>query len=225
MLLFAAPMLVLAWQGLWVGKSTVDITPDVPLPLGGYTERGSRLSMAGGDKLYARTVCLETPKIKIAIVSVETLTIPESLVREVKKRIPSDVLLFMAATHTHSAPDSQMLNDRMSFAIPGISSYQPKWLAWYADRLASGINEAAKDKGMTPLADVNVIEGHVDMNVGRRRLAEPDKMVTEVTGHEADQLPGPQRTFSLFTQYAAHGTVYSAKELHTRGDWLGVAAE
>jgi hypothetical protein len=107
-------------QGLAIGRGKVDITPDVPLPLGGYTERGFQKSIPGGDRLYARTVLFESGATKIAVVSVETLTIPESLVREVKKRIPTDVFLFLAATHTHSAPDSQMLNDRMTFAIPGI---------------------------------------------------------------------------------------------------------
>ena len=124
MLSLAASLLLLSAQGLSVGRSAVDITPDVPLPLGGYTERGTKVSVPGGDHLYARTVLLESGKTKIALVSVETLTIPESLVREVKKRIPSDVSLFLSATHTHSAPDSQMLNDRMTFLIPGIASFK-----------------------------------------------------------------------------------------------------
>lgn len=231
--LIAALALAPAPQGLAIGRGRVDITPDVPLPLGGYTERGSKLSVPGGDHLFARTVFFQSGKTKIAVVTVETLTIPESLVREVKKRIPSDVFLFLAATHTHSAPDSQMLNDRMTFAIPGIASYQPKWLNWYADKIAASATTTSPGK---PALALVVQEGHTDFNIGRRKFADPDKSATEVCEvdrqsdlqamlHLAMSVP-PRYDFKpLIVQYAAHGTVYGPKEMQTRGDWPGVAAQ
>ena len=230
MLALVAAALGFAPQKLHISKSQVDITPDIPLPLGGYTERGAKLSIPGGDHLFSRCVFFQSGRTKIAVVSVETLTIPESLVREVKKRIPSDVFLFLAATHTHSAPDSQMLNDRMTFSIPGIASYQPKWLTWYADKIANGVVEAQKNP--SELKQIVVDEGHADFNIGRRKFADPDKTVTIADGLYAKQQVSTGVTHvnvkldePLFLQYAAHGTVYGAKELHTRGDWPGEAAK
>jgi len=238
MLSLAASLLLLSAQGLSVGKAAVDITPDVPLPLGGYTERGTKLSIPGGDHLYARTLAFETDRTRIAVVSVETLTIPESLVREVKKRIPKDIDLFLAATHTHSAPDSQMINDRMTFAIPGIASFKKKWLDWYADRIAKSVKDAFDQSSECDALLIK--EAHSDFNVGRRKFADPDKTVTEVFGTFIAEGPPKEapaggvaisavETFPvdqpLVVQYAAHGTVYGAKELHTRGDWPGVAAQ
>jgi len=218
MILLAVASLVLQQSSLAVSRNQVDITPPNLLPLGGYTERGSKLGESGGDSLYARTVFFQSGKTKIAVVSVETLTIPESLAREVKKRIPQDVSLFLAATHTHSAPDSQMLNDRMTFAIPGIASYKRIWLLWYADKIATCINHSMAHPSQ--LVALRIREGHADANIGRRKFANPDKSVTLTygdTGHGPPQL--------LILQYAAHGTVYGAKRMQTSGDWPGYAAE
>ncbi len=81
MLVLAAATLLFAQSGLSVGWSKVDITPDVPLPLGGYTERGTKVSIAGGDHLFSRALAFETDQNKTGVVSVETFTIPGSLGR------------------------------------------------------------------------------------------------------------------------------------------------
>src|SRR5690349_4351275 len=89
---------------LFLQKATVDITPTEPLPLGGYTERGSKRFEPGGDPLHAYALVLRHDSTRIALVSAEMLTVPESLCREVRQRIPSDIHLFLTATHTHCAP-------------------------------------------------------------------------------------------------------------------------
>jgi neutral ceramidase len=225
MLVLAAACLALAAQGLSIGKGISDITPDVPLPLGGYTTRGSKRSIPGGDKLHARTVLFDAGRTKIAVVSIDMLTTPESLYREVKKRIPSDITLFLAATHTHSAPDSQMLNDRMTFAIPGIAKFDTKWLQWYADKIAASVTTAIKSRGTR--SGILAWEAHPNLSVGRRRFATPDLLATQIFGTNVDVKVGAANfeREHLLLHYAAHGTVYGADELHTRSDWPGAAAE
>jgi neutral ceramidase len=216
---------------LTFSKSVLDITPPEPLPLGGYTERSGQLADRGGDPLFVRTILLRQGNKKVAVVTAEMLTVPESLVREVRKRIPKDVFLFLAATHTHSAPDSQMLNERMDFAVPGIAKFNSKWLQWYADKISAGVNEAVKGKAQ--LVDWNVLQARVDLNVGRRIGALPDKTMTalaepsrrssvilrspgEVVRYE---IPQPQ-----LVHYAAHGTVWDAKHNTLSGDWPGLVS-
>src|SRR5579859_4259398 len=124
-------------SAIQVQEAKVDITPPEPLPLGGYTARHDRVMDPGGEKLFARCLLFTAEKgPRIAIVSAEMLTIPDSLYSEVRRRVDPGITLFLCATHTHSAPDSQMLNDHMTFHVPGVASYRHRWLAWYVDKIA-----------------------------------------------------------------------------------------
>jgi neutral ceramidase len=208
-MLFAVTALILA-PPLMLRRGQVEITPPEPLPLGGYTERHGKLMEPGGDPLYARCIELEQGGVRIAIVSVEMLTIPESLQREVASRIPKDVRLFMQATHTHCAPDSQMLNERMTFAIPGIASFKKRWLTWYSDKIASCVLDTLRQKG----AEVKQFSGSittVDANRARRKGGKPDKRFVRINGDNAPLL--------LF--YTAHPTIFEPETMITRGDWIG----
>jgi neutral ceramidase len=206
---------------LLIRRSQVNITPPEPLPLGGYTGRGNKLMEAGGDPLYARCIELEQGDTKLAIVSVEMLTVPESLYREVVKRIPKNVHLFLQATHTHCAPDSQMLNDRMTFTVPGIASYKRRWLTWYADRIASSVLNAEKATAVKPpmLGTVSFLTG---ANRSRRPRGKPDSTVTWI-----EAPPPAVNSFSsgntslLFAHFSAHPIIYDEHEQRTRGDWPG----
>lgn len=226
MLAGLAAILSLAPSGLTVSTAKADITPAEPLPLGGYTERGSKLSEAGGERLFARCVSFRSGDTKIALVSAEMLTIPESLAHEVRERIPRNVQLFLAATHTHSAPDSQMLNDRMTFSVPGIAKFNPKWLYLYADWIAGSVNAALKSGSPVPALAVGV--KHVDANQGRRKFAQPDNLLTAVWAGKPEST-GTDRAARIyvkfappfFISYAAHGTVLDAKNMRTSGDWPG----
>jgi hypothetical protein len=203
--------LAIASPPLTASFASVDISPPELLPLGGYTERKGRLMEAGGDPLYARALVLRRGTAEYVIESVETLTIPESLLREVKRRFKPGVNLLLCATHTHCAPDSQMLNDRMTLAIPGIATYKRRWLAWYADKIALAVSKA---EALSPhlLPEVEAQSWQSDVNRGRRKGAKPDKTATLVQ-------TGPNHP--LFFEYAAHGTFNDFDENRTRGDWPG----
>lgn len=192
-----------------IGKT--DITPPELLPLGGYTERHGRVMDAGGDPLYSRVVVLSCGPLTVVIDSVETLTIPESLAAAVRAELPPGVHLLLCATHTHSAPDSQMLNSRMTMAIPGIANYRPRWLRWYGDKIAEGIRAALRSKPVASGTSLAALTWQSDVNRGRRNGAEPDKTATLVRlGHRP-----------LFFHYAAHGTFFEEDRNTTSGDWPG----
>lgn len=197
-------------SGLTVQSSKIDLTPPEPLPLGGYTERKGALFAPGGDPLWCRTEVLSEGKSRVALVSLEMLTVPESLVREVSARLPKDVRVFLSATHTHCAPDSQMLNDRMTFAIPGIASYKRRWLTWYADQIAKGIQGALKSLP-TSVLTIELESSILAMNRGRRTGAKPSPREWTVL---ANHVP-------LITSYAAHATLFDKDRLQLSGDWPG----
>lgn len=211
MLAFLAAVLIS--PPLLIRTAQVDISPPEPLPLGGYTARHGRVMDEGGDPLYARCVEFQQGETRIAIVAVEMLTVPESLYREVSSRIPKGVHLWLQATHTHCAPDSQMLNDRMTFSIPGIATYRRRWLKWYADKIASVVALAEKAKPARPAKlEARVVD--VDANRARREGGKPDKRAVFVRS------PDP-----VFAFYTAHPVIYDADENATRGDWIGLFAK
>lgn len=191
----------------------VDVTPDELLPLGGYTARKDAKMDPEGEPLFARTLVVEQGATKIAIVSFEALTVPESLYAAVRGRIPAGVELFMAATHTHSAPDSQMLNERMTFKVPGIASFSRRWLDWYAQKIASCVTSALSTDPIDAVASKLVV-AQVSANRGRREGAAPNKSAAYIT------IAGKP----FITHYAAHGTLYDEKRTQTSGDWPGAVS-
>ena len=195
-----------------VQRAQLELTPPELLPLGGYTARGGKIAQPGGDPLYARVAILQHEGVRVALVSAEMLTIPESLHREVQKRIGEDMHLFLVATHTHCAPDSQMLNDRMTFSIPGIASYKRRWLEWYADRIGEAVVLAGKETA--EVGDPGYAIAEANLNRGRRLAAKPDRFLTEF------RLNG----IPVFTAYAAHATFHGSDRMTTSGDWPGVVA-
>lgn len=209
-------LLALALPGgpLELRRAQVDVTPEEPLPLGGYTERQGKLSEAGGDRLFVRVVVLQQGSERIAVASAELLTIPESLRREVQKLLPKDVHLFLASTHTHCAPDSQMLNERMTFSVPGIATYKRARLQWMSARIAKAVFRALRAAPVRPRS-IDAFVGHLDRNHTRRPEDLPDQALVRVDAVD-------RQTTVLFWHYAAHPVFYGASELKTRGDWPGV---
>lgn len=204
--------LIAALGAFSVQRAEVDLTPPELLPLGGYTARGGKLAQPGGEPLSARVAILTHGGGRVALVSVEILTIPESLYSEIQRRLDPNLPLFIVATHTHCAPDSQMLNNRMTFSIPGIAGYKPRWLEWYAERIAGAVKTAAEAE--LEFGDPSYAIGAVNLNRGRRKFAQPDPYVTEFRMQGAP----------VFTAYAAHATFHDSERLTTSGDWPGRVA-
>ena len=218
-------LLVPQFSPLTIQKSQVDITPPEPLPLGGYTARGGKSFEPGGERLYARCLLIKDGRQKLAIVSAEMLTIPESLRAEVQRKIGSGITLFLSATHTHCAPDSQMLNERMTFAIPGIATFRRRWLDWYSDRIASSVKAAIKARSEDFFPCIR--QDRLALNRGRRANAQPDQLLTTLAQPLVIMFFSAEQAYDpvpILMSYAAHATFFSSEELHTRGDWPGALA-
>ena len=193
--------------------ATIDVSPPEPLPLGGYTARGDAPMQSGGDPLFARAVVFEAGGERIALVSLDALTIPESLVAAVRRQIADDVRLMLVATHTHSAPDSQMLNERMTFKVPGIAGFSRRWLDWYSQKVAACV-KAALVAEPHDASELRLVQAEVAANRGRRDGAVPIRTATYLLLHGRP----------ILTTYSAHATVYGDDRKTTSGDWPGAVA-
>ncbi|MFZ4506874.1 MAG: hypothetical protein ACOYON_04165 [Fimbriimonas sp.] len=207
MVLLAA--LVALAPNLTIQVGQVDLNPSSPLPLGGYTERRGRPMEMGGEPLFARTILLSQGPSQLALVSVEMLTVPESLVREVRARIPAHINLFLASTHTHCAPDSQMLNERMVFPIPGIANFRKDQLPRVADRVAESVRLAMNQTPQV-VRQAQYREALVQLNRARRPGGKPDPLAARL---DLGLVP--------LTHFAAHATIHEAEFNRTNGDWPG----
>lgn len=191
------------------------MTPPEDLPLGGYTERGNKKGRLGTERLQARVLLFSDGPRQVALVSFETLTIPESLVRETRNRLPG-VELMLVATHTHSAPDSQMLNDRMTLGIPGIANYRQKWVKWTADKLATAV-KLAQAAPPEPVVSLELgTRSTTGANRNRRGGNPPDPRARHLI------VNGKTRA----TVFSAHATTLGPENLEYSADWpgkLGVA--
>lgn len=202
----------LASSLLQVTTGYAALMPPEPLPLGGYTERKGALSQPGGDELGVRILGFRQGATTVVVASCDMLTIPDALRAAVTEQLPPGTTLFLHATHTHCAPDSQMLNDRMTIAIPGIATFKRRWLKWYADEISAAIR--ASLRGWKPVTRLEIGQFRLTKNRGRRKFAAPDTMATML------QVNGQPTWFN----YAAHPVNYDAAELRTRTDWPGVVA-
>lgn len=192
--------------GLSVQFGSTDLSPVSPLPLGGYTARAGKVCELPGEPLSARAIVFSNGKTRVAVVSADLLTIPESLQEEVQKRLPPGTNLFLAATHTHCAPDSQMLNRRMDFSLPGIAKFAPNQLESYAERIAGAVR-AADTAPKEPIESLSVRVGYRTLNRARRAMAYPDTLAFRVD--DPSGVP-------ILTHYAAHAVLYGPA--HNRPD-------
>jgi hypothetical protein len=113
-----------------VGTAVVDITPPVGTALSGnfrddYASRGIH------TPLLSRAVVIRSASSSVAIISSDVLTIPEAMVREIRRQVGrncgiSPDSLMVAATHTHSGPAVEPLatlddtSDIQQMLIPGM---------------------------------------------------------------------------------------------------------
>lgn len=200
---------------LQVSYSITDVTPPVALPLGGYTQRQDKTMEGIQERLYTRCLILRKGKKEVALVSMEALTIPGSFAKEVEKGMKQrgfQGTLFLTATHTHCAPDSQMLNERMKRKLPGIAAYDPIWTKWYVNKIIECVSNARE---FNDVQSVTLYSGKAELNHPRVIGRKADSTVTRIRFRTKE-------THYELLHYSAHPTIYSEKMNLTSGDWCGI---
>ena len=140
-----------AGSELWIGAATADITPDKPVPLTGY--RSVRISQGIRSRCTANVLAIEArdgERIvdQAILVSCDLCVIrpgiQDGFRRLVQDRIPDfDIQkLFLAATHTHTAP-VLMQNRYQGYG----TAMQPKdYVPFMFERMAAAVVEAWKNR-------------------------------------------------------------------------------
>ena len=92
-----------------VGYARVDMTPNIPMPLGGYGQSSKRMHTEVEEPLYTTCVAITDENDEtLLLFSMDVINSTKAVLHrsEVERQtgVPQDHML-MAATHTHSAPD------------------------------------------------------------------------------------------------------------------------
>jgi neutral ceramidase len=209
------------------GASRVNITPigaAVRVPLGGYAARRGALATGVHDPVFARALVLGRGDRLVAIVSVDLCFLPSGIVQAVAQDLRQMGLaqltgsrLFLAATHTHSAPDPLAMDPANTFTQPkGWSRFNPQLLHWTAHHIALAVKQAYENRVSALLGyTATQVEG---LNRNRRDDPVLDRQLTVFRVVRRRDL----RSIAELVVFASHPTLYTAKMLEISADWPGV---
>ncbi len=211
---------------------TVDITPNSPKMLLGYS---ARQSTGVHDRIYHRIIAMDDGFKQFFLVSSDLGVISPSEYDHValllQKKLGIDPINFWwSLTHTHSAPE---------VGVPGLPAVfmgerykhdvDKGFTSLVEQKLIDGIIEARKK--LVP-ARLGVGWGYSQANINRRAVdvdgkaslglnpdGEVDRRIGLMRLDKADGSP-----LALIANYAIHGTVYGAANLEISGDAPGIVS-
>lgn len=209
---------------LQAGAARVDITPDVTqwsVPLGGYADRKAEPANAIQDRVFARALMLESRGERVALVAVDLCFVPANLTATVLQRARDAGVaglhagnLFLAATHTHSAPDPLAMHQGNNLTLKRWPSFDARLLDFTASRITEALVQATQR--MRPARAGSAAVPAVELNRNRRGDPTTD---TALTVLKVTTTTGA--TLATVVNFAAHPTL-DDRGRHISADWPGV---
>jgi hypothetical protein len=209
-----------------LGTAEVDITPPLPIYLGGYGDRQlpaqkiatplqAQIFILGGDEKYI-------------IITADIIAVPRPLVQKIKQKVKTltDIAeenIIISCSHTHSGPAlrryllQENLKSSPTSPIPEIIATNENYENWLIDTLTGGVYKAAKQLEKVKLATAFT----PSLDIGRSRR-EPKKELTNKALVLAFQ-NNHQVIKGILFNYACHPTVLGADILSVAPDYPGAA--
>lgn len=137
---------------LYVGASTISITPDKPVALSGQMR--TRIATTVESPVIAAVLAIESREgdkslDQAVMVACDLVAIREGIVEKVRERLKDRLAdldpekIFLSATHTHTAPVMR----EGSYEIPAEGVIQPnEYVEFLSDQVAKAIEEAWKNR-------------------------------------------------------------------------------
>jgi hypothetical protein len=211
---------------LKMGAARLDITPDEPVRMAGYSSR-KELSTGIHDKLYVRVVAFEQGKNRLVLVSTDSLgfyrgTFPYMMEAiEAQFGLTSEEVI-LSAIHTHSAPT-------LTLDAEQVHPNNVRYTEYLQGRILEGIRVAMSDLRLVQVgvgrgscaAGVNRREERPDGTIvlGRNPKGPHDREVMVVSFQDAGGQPR-----GLLYNYATHATSLGPANLQISGDLIGIAS-
>lgn len=202
--LFVARGASAAPAGLRGAADRVDITPDTPAYLAGY--EFNRLSAGIHDRLAARCLVLESSGVRVAFVSCDVIGLPRYQIEAIRakiKSVPSERVI-IAATHTHSGPDTlgQWGRDLTTSGVNAI------WMATLRDRVAALVDETASRLQPVSLKFAQTSDvGRISKNSRVANILDTELGVMQVVSANGG------KPVCTFVNYACHPEVLDTRQI------------
>ena len=210
---------------LKAGLAKLDITPDKPVKMSGYSGRKAE-STGVHDRLSARITAFESGGRRLVLVSTDLIGFYDTYepirdaICERYQLKPGEILL--TGTHTHSGPSPTLSADGYPNNVEYTQNLKGKLLEGVGRAIeATSPVEMGIGRGYSPVG-VNRRERQPDgsIKLGRNPYGPTDKEVLVMKLARPDGAP----VAALF-DYATHGTSLGPKNLQISGDVLGLAAQ
>ena len=161
-------------DGLYVGYSRVDITPEHPMELVGYVSRRNKLSRGVHDRIYCRSLALSQNGTTVIIASCDLLGLSQEFINRVKERLSSFIEdpgnIMISTTHTHSAPAT------MFFRRSG--NVSADYLKFVEEKLVESIKEALGNLSPAALSVTQTWVSGMCINRVNPRLPIDDRIIS-----------------------------------------------
>ena len=206
-----------------------DITPALPCEKPGWIVK--ILATAVDDPLYAHVMVLENDGVRVALVSLDVLSVRWPLAEAIRDRaevagIPRENVM-VAATHNHTGPP---------VSSPGLATKDPKYIEELVGKVGDAISEAVAKLEPATIAVASGIEGRISFI--RRCIMKDGTVKTHPKGpgiRVAESaidpevgviaiLGGDDRLLGLLVNFTCH-PVHGGGEPRLSAGWPGVLCE
>jgi len=141
----------LSGQGLMIGYSTMNITPQYSVPLGGYGNSSTRMSNGFLDYLYTTAMAISDGENTVILIENDLAAAVSSVFGEVREAISEETgipesNIMIAVDHVHSAPDlwntaegsigqytSELKKNMKKNALAALENIKPATFSYGAD--------------------------------------------------------------------------------------------
>ena len=207
---------------LLAGAAIVDVTPEIGVPLAGFSGGKRRLipfdiwneypyahyfapSEGVRDPIRAKSLLLERGGRRLVFVSVDLVaaasTMRDDLLHRLRDVMGKDDTLILAATHTHSGPGA--LTDNGFWALYVADRFVPEIYRAFMDGLEKAVREAIQERRP---ADLVTWQAEIDGVQENRRSGDDFDNVLTMLGARDDK----GRWIGLMANFAIHSVAYSA---------------
>jgi putative membrane-bound dehydrogenase-like protein len=205
-----------------VGLAKIDITPDYPIRLSGFSFRQTE-SDGVRQRIFARAMAVKAGGEPAVLITVDSIGIPPALRAEVARRLHAkrkllNERLAICSTHSHTAPSLAGILPTM-FGAPLPAEHQEK-----IDRYTTDLTDRIEQVANAALDDLRL--ARLSFGIGKARFAINRRTRGGPVDHDLPVMviAGADGTVrGIYLSYACHCVVLS--DYKVSGDWAGYAAE